>query len=301
MSTKIAIATLVILLVCLGGMVSTAQAQGPCTFETFTGTYVFYDRGASAIFPAPAPAPYLFHWAGYFAPFVTVGEVTMGPGGVGHGFYWVRVGSLNGGTDPVPVEVTITELNEDCTGKFQYQVSLPGISATVEERFVLFDNGRQFRSIPTSAGVPTNVWIGEGHRLSKPGEPLNTCGPQTSNGTYLMTAENILPVPDLPGSPLFENAMLLHLQVSMTGDFTGMLYEKLGPVGNIEVPISGTIAVNPDCSFSQTLNFEVHGVPRAVFIRGVYFNEGKELYALGIDDLGMGIKFSFARGQRIGP
>jgi hypothetical protein len=83
--------------------------------------------------------------------------------------------------------------NEDCTGKFSYSLSLPGgLSPTIEERFILFGNGREYRSIPTpsSNGMTTLAWIGEGHRISKPGEPLNTCGPQTAHGTYLMGVKN---------------------------------------------------------------------------------------------------------------
>ena len=145
MHHKATISVFTALLACLSLNAFVAQAQKPCTPDTFTGTYVFYDKGSSAILASPgttpAPAPF---WAGMFAPFVTVGEVTMKPGGVGEGFYWIRVGSINGGADPIPVEITITEMNEDCTGKFSYSLNLAGNPnpTTVTERFILFDNVR---------------------------------------------------------------------------------------------------------------------------------------------------------------
>lgn len=275
-----------------------AQAQSPCSLNTLTGTYVFYERGSSAIFN-PTSQPYPLHWAGALAPFVAIGEVTFGGNGIGNGFYWIRIGSFNAGPDPIPAEVTITELNADCTGKWQFPFTVLGTTNVIEERFVAYDNGREVRSIPTATGVPTLTWIGEMHRISKPGELLGTCGPQTVNGKYLATVENILPIPDMPSSPLFRNAMLLRMDVSMSGDFTGMLYEKLGPVANIELPIWGTTTINPDCSYNQTLNFVVHGIPRTAAIRGVYFNQGKEYYGLAMDG-NMGIEYSFGHGERIG-
>lgn len=282
----------------LGSAVPAAAAQAPCTLQTFVGTYAFSQKGSSTIL-SPTSAPYPLHWAGGLAPFVTIGEVTFGANGVGKGFYWIRIGSFNAGADPVPVEVTITELNADCTGKWQFPFTLLGAADLIEERFVAYDNGREVRSIPTATGVPTLAWIGEMHRISKPGEVLSTCGPQTINGKYLATVENLLPIPDTPNSPLFRNAMLIRTDVSMSGDFTGTLYEKLGPVPNIELPVWGTTTVNPDCSYNQTLNFEVHGIPRTAAIRGVYFNEGKEYYGFAMDS-NMGIVYSFGHGERIG-
>ncbi len=58
-----------------------------------------------------AAVPFPFVWA--TAPFITVGEITFTPDGEGDGFYWIRIGSLNGWLDPIPVHVTITEMNED--------------------------------------------------------------------------------------------------------------------------------------------------------------------------------------------
>jgi hypothetical protein len=267
--------------------------------ETFTGTYVFYERGSSAVFD-PASQPYLFHWAGAFAPFVTIGEVTMGPGGVGQGFYWIRVGSLSGGPDPIPVEVTVTELNEDCTGTFSYVVNLPGSPgpATIVERFILFDNGREFRSIPTVTGIPTVAWIGEGHRISKHGEALNTCGPQTPNGSYVWAVENLL---RFPTTPILSDVLLLRLEISMTGDVTGTLYEKFGPTGNIQLPVWGTLTVNPDCSFSSTLNVVIQGNPVTIPVRGFFFDQGKELFGLNVNARPVGTQYSFGEGWRIGP
>lgn len=289
-----------LMVVCLCLAVTVARAQGPCSLQTFTGTYAFYEKGSSAIFD-PNSQPYPHHWAGAFAPFVTVGEVTAGPDGIGHGYFWIRVGSLNGGLDPVPVDVTITEMKEDCTGKFSAQFNLPGDPEplTIVERFILFDNGREYRAIPTEIvnGAPTLAWIMEGHRISKPGEPLNTCGPQTAHGTYVMSVENLVWF-DTP-YPIFSDAVLLRLDVSMTGDFTGMMYEKLGPSGGIELPASGTITVNPDCSFASTLNVTIHGEPVAIPIRGVFFDQGKKMYGLNMNQNPTGTLYSFGQGQRI--
>jgi hypothetical protein len=287
------------LIICLVLAVPVAQAQGPCSLQTFSGTYVFYERGSSSIFD-PNSQPYPFHWAGAFAPFVTVGKVTMRPGGVGEGFYWIRVGSLNGGADPIPVELTITELNEDCTGKFSYSVNLAGDPepTTIVERFILFDNGREFRSIPASIsenGITTLAWLGEGHRISKPGEVLDTCGPQTAHGIYLMPVENLV---QFGPNPIFSDALLLRFDISMNGDYTGTLYEKLGPTGNIMLPISGTFTVNPDCSYASNLDLAIQGVPVTIATRGVFFDGGKKLYGLQVSS--GGTQFSFGHGERIG-
>ena len=297
MRCKAVFSILTALSACLGLNAPVVQAQAPCNSNMFTGTYVFYEKGSSAIFPAsqdPSLAPF---WTGMFAPFATIGEVTMKPSGVGEGFYWIRVGSINGGADPIPVTLTVTELNKDCTGKFSYSLNLPGNSktTTVTERFILFDNGREFRTIPTDIvnGVPALTWIGEGHRLSKPGEPLNTCGPQTATGSYLQSVENM--VQFTPVLPIFSDVLLLRTDVAMNGDYTGMLYEKLGPSGDIVLPVSGTITVNPDCSYEATLKIEAIGAN--VGIRGVYFDQGKKLYGLQVST--GGTLFSIGQGERI--
>jgi hypothetical protein len=295
MHNRITTLTIAALLVCLGFAIP-AQTQGPCTLDTITGTYALYERGSSAIF-TQASQTYPFHWAGAFAPFVGVGEVTFGPDGIGKGFYWIRIGSFNGGPDPIPVETTITEMNEDCTGKWQFEFNLMGSPTTIEERFILFDNGRQFRSIPTSTGIPTMVWIGEGHRLSRAADPVNTCGPQTSNGTYLLTVENLV---NFPTTPIFSDALLLRLDISMNGDYTGMLYEKFGPTGGIELPVWGTMMVNPDCSYASDLQFTLNGVLKTAPMRGVFFDQGKKLYGLNVNRRAVGAQYSFGEGQRIG-
>jgi hypothetical protein len=301
MNTK-SIALMVVGLVCLGLAMPAAQAQGPCSLQTFTGTYAIYENGSSAVLD-PNSHPYPYHWAGAIAPFVTVGEVTMGDGGVGEGFYWIRTGSLNGGADPIPVEVTITELNEDCTGKFSYLVNLGGDPepTAIVERFILFDNGREFRSVPASIsqnGITTLAWLGEGHRISKPGEPLYTCGPQSANGSYLISAENLV---RFPTTPILSDAVLLRLNVSMNGEVTGMLYEKFGPTGNIQLPVWGTFSVDSDCSFASTLNTIIQGAPATIPIRGVFFEQGKKLYGLNVNANPVGTQFSSGVGQRIGP
>jgi len=305
MNTKSIAFGLVGLLACLGLATPAAQGQAPCSLQTFTGTYAFYEKGSSAIFD-PNSQPYPFHWAGAFAPFVTVGEVTAGPDGIGHGFFWIRVGSFNGGLEPIPLETTITEMNEDCTGKVRAQFTLPGNPepTIIVERFILFDNGREYRAVPTEIvnGAPTLAWIMEGHRISKPGEPLKTCGPQTAKGRYVWAVENL--VQFTPDAPIFSDALLLSMDVSMSGDYSGMLYEKLGPTGNIVLPASGKITVNPDCSYAATLNLTIQSVPVSIPIRGVFFEQGKKLYGLAVDtaqaDTG-GTYFSFGQGQRTNP
>jgi hypothetical protein len=287
-----------LMLVCLCAAVTVAQAQGPCSLQTFTGTYAFYERGSSAIFD-PTSQPYPFHWAGAFAPFVTVGEVTMGSEGIGDGFYWIREGSLNGGLDPIPVHVTVTEMNKDCTGKFSY---LAG-NTTIVERIIVFDNGREFRTIPASIsqnGDTTLAWVGEGHRISKPGEPLNTCGPQTAKGAWLWAVENLVRF-DTP-VPILSDAVLLRFDISMTGDYTGTLYEKLGPHGDIVLPVRGTMTVNPDCSFATGLIIDFGGgVTATAPVRGVFFDEGKKAFGLNMNTDTTGTQYSVGTGVRIGP
>ncbi len=290
---------LIPLLLCLCVAVCTAYAQGNCTLQTMMGTYAMYERGSSFLID-PSQQPYPLHWAAAMATFVNVGEVTFSSNGVGNGFYWIELGALNGGLDPIPVQVTITEMNPDCTGKFTYVANLPGgLSATVEERFVLFDNGREFRSIPTTItnGVPTLAWIGTGHRISKPGKMRPICGPQNAQGKYLVTVENII---DLDPKTAFSDTVLLTEDVAMNGDYTGTLYEKLGPIGPIQLPINGKITVNPDCSMTSSLNVETITGP--IMVKGVFYNEGKDYYAMAIIDLGNNSQFMYSlfQGKRIG-
>jgi hypothetical protein len=76
------------------------------------------------------------------------------------------------------------------------------------------------------------------------------------------------------------------------------LYEKLGAISVDGLPLSGKFTVNPDCSFSSTLVVTVNGTTSTIPINGVFFNEGKEYYAIAIDD---GTPYSFGQGKRIGP
>lgn len=273
------------------------RAEGPCSLQSATGTYVLYEKGSSSVLD-PNSQPYPYHWAGAVAPFIALTEVTVGPDGIGEGFYWIRIGSFNSGAEPTPFQMTITEMNEDCTGKWQFEFNLLGTAYTIVERFVLFDNGREIRSIPITTGVPTMAWISEGHRISKPGELLGNCGPQTAKGTYLMTAENLV---RLGPNPILSDAVLLHLDISNSGDVTGTLYEKLGPTGNIQLPVWGTMTVSPNCSFTSNLNAVVQGIPSVIPLRGIFFNQGKELYGLNVNARTVGTQYSFGHGERIGP
>lgn len=274
-----------------------SEANERCTLQTFAGSYAFYEKGSSAIFD-PTSQPYPSHWSGALAPFITVGRVTMGPDGVGDGRFWIRVGSLHGGLEPIPVAVTITEMNEDCTGKFTAQFELAGQPETILERFILFDGGREFRAIPIGGGPETLAWIMEGHRISKPGEPLDTCGPHTAKGTYVWAVENLIRF-DMP-YPIFADTVLLRIDVPMSGAYAGTLYEKMGPVGGIELPVWGTIEVNPDCTFAQELGVVVGGVPFTDPIRGVFFDGGKRAFGLSMNTEAIGMQYSFGQAVQIG-
>jgi hypothetical protein len=105
------------------------------------GTYAFYEKGSSLFVNLTNNPPAPPFWAAGIAPFLTVGEVTFNPQGVGEGFYWIIAGSVSGGSEPTHVPITIIEMNPDCTGKFKYSVTLPGApgSTTVEERFIAFN------------------------------------------------------------------------------------------------------------------------------------------------------------------
>ena len=282
------------LCMCVGAM---ACAQAPCTLQSLTGTYAFYDKGSSSIL-TPDSQPYPYHWAGAVAPFVALGVVTFNTSGFGEGFYWIRIGSFNSGSEPTPIELTATEVNPDCTGKWQFEFNLLGTPYTIEERFLLLDNGRQYRSIPTMTGVPTMAWIGEGHRISKPNEMLANCGSHTANGSYLLTADNLV---RMGANPILSDTALLRLHFSAGGEAEGTLYEKMGPTGNIELPVWGTISINPDCSFTSTLNAVVQGKETSIPMRGIFFDEGKQLYATNVNDRVVGTQYSFAQGQRMGP
>ena len=298
MRNKITIVAMVGLFLLCCVAVPAAHAHEKCSLRTLAGTYAISEKGSSSFLdpnPSVFPPPFTFpFFTGVTAPFVNVTQITFSPHGVGEGFYWIRIGALSGGLDPIPVHVTVTEMNPDCTGKLQYSVNLPGISATIEERFIVFDEGREFRSVPTSivGGIPTLAWIGTGHRISDSSKRVHSCGQHTAHGTYLLTAENLVAAE--PHTAVADT-LFIREDVSLTGDYTGTLYEKIGTVP-VETPALGTITVNPDCSFTGTLK-----VPEffsgAIVMKGVFFNEGKEYYALAIDE---GIPYSFAYGKRIG-
>ena len=308
-------------LISWSGTVRVAHAQGPCSLQTIAGTYALAHRGSSVSFNV-SPQPFPPMWIGAaIAPFATVGEVTFTADGVGHGFYWMWLGSIRGTLDPPgldprtvdltelappnPVDLNITEMKEDCTGKLQYVV--PGAPpTTITERFIVFDEGREIRSLPTSIvnGVSTMAWIGTAHRISKGSVPVDSCGPQTTYGNYLYTCENIVSHQALYPTTPVSDALMVRADVSMTGDYSGTLYEKLGAY-TVERPAWGSFIVNPDCSFTGTLRLsETTG--RGIVQKGVLFNEGKDGYGLGLwtaDKAAdqQGVKYSFCQLTRIGP
>jgi len=100
------------------------------------------------------------------------------------------------------------------------------------------------------------------------------------------------------------DTFLLRMDVSMDGDYTGLLYEKYGAVSIDGLPVSGTFTVNPDCSFAATLDVNP-SEEGAIEDRVVFVNEGKEFYRLGILNPSRpandkGIKYSLCQGPRIG-
>jgi hypothetical protein len=287
---------LTLLLFCLWVAIPALYAKDTCTLQTLTGTYAVYEKGASSFLNiAPPPSQFPF-FSGVTAPFVNVGELTFSPNGVGTGFYWIKVGALNGGFDPIPDSVTVTEMNPDCTGKIRYTVNLTGTTATIEERLFVFDEGREFRLVPTSIqqGIDTLAWFGVGRRISKSSQSVHSCGPQTAHGTYLLTAENIVTTEQ--GN--LADALFIREDVALTGDYTGTLYEKLGPVSVDGLPITGKYNVNPDCSFTNVMVVPIQGVSVTVTIKGVFYNQGHDLYGLAMD---LEVPYSFLEGKRINP
>ncbi len=303
MSKKISVVVIAgLLLVCC---VTAAYADEKCNLRTMIGTYAFYEKGSNLIMD-PFQQPYPFHWAPTaYATFANVAEITF-KNGVGHGYYWIYIGALGSRSyDPYPVDVTITEMSPDCTGKMRYAISLPGIpSAIIEERIIVFDNGQEVRTVPTSIqnGIETLAWLGAGHRISKSSKPVTFCGQHTAHGAYVLSAENIIA---LDPTLAVADTLLIRQDVSHNGDYTGTLYEKIGPKA-VQTQVLGTIKVNPDCSFTSTLEIPEF-FPGVVLVgKGVFFNEGKEYYVLTLDDPTLppdlqGIKFSFGYGQRASP
>ena len=279
-------------LLCLCLAVPALYAKDTCTMQTLTGTYLVYEKGASS-FLNLAPSPFPF-FSGITAPFVNVGEITFSHQGVGEGFFWIKIGALNGGFDRIPDLVTVTEMNPDCTGKIKYTVNLPGLSATVEERIFVFDEGREFRTVPTSIqnGIDSLAWFGVGKRISKSSRPVHSCGPHTAHGTYLLTAENIVNTEQ--GN--VADALFIREDISRNGDYTGTLYEKLGTLSVDGLPITGKYNVSPDCSFTNVMVVVIQGVPVTVTINGVFYNEGHNFYAMAMD---LEVPYSFVQGQRI--
>jgi len=304
-----------ILLLCVCIAVPAAYAQkekDKCSLNTFAGTYVTFDRGSSltidlssmgVLSPAPGAPSSPPAWAAMgFVPFVDIGHVTFTPDGVGDGYFWMWAGSVSATLEPIPVHIIVTEMNEDCTGKFQYTLAN---GAAIEERFIIFNDGREYRSVPTTLappGIPTLAWIGTGHRISKRSEPVNSCGPHTAHGRYLLACENILRSGLYPTRAVADT-FLLRSDISRTGDYTGTLYEHYGAKA-IELPVNGTMSVNPDCSLTDTL--DIPDISSTVILKGAFFNEAKEYYSMGIlnptkppDPAHQDIKYSFCHGTRI--
>jgi len=287
MRNRIAVITLAILFLCFCMAAPAAYAEGKCNSQMAAGTWVGYERGSSlnvVVNPPPEDFPF---FTGAMAPFVNIVHVTFTPDGVGKGYYWIYTGAIGMTEKPIPVKVTITEMNADCTGKFQYMAG----AATIEERFILFGGGREMRTLPTSIenGVPGLVWTGTMHRISEGSEPVR-CGPQTARGSWLTSAENII---WWTGDTAWADVIFLRQDVSKSGDFTGMLYEKLGDFGDIQHPIWGTIKVHPDCSYTEKLNIQdITSEP--MILKGVYFNKGRESYGMAT-----GLSYSFGHGERI--
>jgi hypothetical protein len=288
MRNQIAVITLAILFLCFCMAAPVAYAEGKCNLQMAAGTWVGYERGSSlnvVVNPPPQDFPF---FTGAMAPFVNIVHVTFNSKGIGKGYYWIYTGAIGATEKPIPVEVTITEMNEDCTGKFQYMSG----SATIEERFILFDDGREMRSLPRSIenGLPGLVWTGTMHRISEGSAAVNSCGAQTAQGKWLTSVENIV---WWSGDTAWADAVILRQDVSDTGDFAGTLYEKLGDRSNIELAIWGTVKVHPDCSFTQRLHIQGFPGPPLI-IKGVYFNKAKEAYAMAL-----GFPYSFGHSERI--
>jgi hypothetical protein len=282
---------------CLCLAVPAAYAQKSCSLQTLVGTYAIYEKGASSILDPANVAAFPF-FTGATAPFVNVTELTFSPSGAFDGFFWIRLGAASGGLQPIPVQGTVIEMNADCTGKLEYVANVPNFGgATIQERFFLFDGGREFRSVPMSIqnGIDTLAWTGTGHRISKSAKPVHSCGPQTAHGTYLFTAENLI---TLAPNTALADSLFIREEVALTGEYKGTLYERLGSNALDGLPVSGKYTVNPDCSFTSTLIITVNNVSSTVQINGVFFDEGKQFYALAIDE---GIPYSFAQGERIAP
>jgi hypothetical protein len=307
MRTRIAAVAVVVLLACLGIAVPAAHAQGSCSLQTFAGTYASFDRGSSltidlasqgVLVPAPgAPTSPLAWSAPGIVPFVNIAVVTYTPDGLGDGYFWMFSGPVRATLEPIPLHIAV-QMNEDCTGTFQYTLAN---SVTIVERIVVFDEGRQYRSLPKSGGIPTLAWIGTGHRIGNGSGPMDFCGPQTAHGSYVMTCENIMR--SAVTNKAVADAFIMRMDVSQTGEYTGLLYEKYGAASIDGRPVSGTVTVNPDCSQASTLY--VDGTSGWVEMRGVFLDRGKELWTMGIKnptkaDEAQNIQYSFCQAVRIG-
>jgi hypothetical protein len=281
----------------------TAFGQGKCSLQMMAGTYAMYERGSSLLVDWNPPGYFPF-FTGAMAPSVNVVNITFNHKGVGKGYFWMWAGGVGATLDAIPVEVTITELNEvNCTGKFTYTVTLPGgPTATIEERFISLNNGQEMRTVPTSVqnGIPGIVWTGTSHRITK--GKARSCGPRTAHGSYVTSCENII---TQDAHTAIADTLLIREDVSMSGDRTGTLYESLGGFSVDGIPAWGTVTVNPDCSFTSTINFQASfGQIGPIDSRGVYFNQGEEFYSLAIYDESVPpdqqyIKYSFCQGTRV--
>lgn len=280
--------------------VSTAvHAEDSCNLKTLEGTYAISERGSSlALGTVPAP-DYPLHFTGAVAPFSNVALIAFGLDGDGSGFHWTWVGTLNGGVEPLPLQARVTEMKEDCTGTILFWWNLPGMpDVVVEERIIVFDNGREFRSVAkdTRSIVPGLAFNGTGQRIREAVASSASCNPQTVHGKYLITGEHIT-----PRETLLANTVVMRIDIAMDGTYTGAMWEKLGARAPQEAPVEGTISVNPDCSLSTAMKItKAGGVVVTLTIKGIFFDEGKRAYAMVVTPNQQGIRYSLGEMLRIG-
>lgn len=248
--------TLRLVALCLLLCPAWSDAQGTCTIRNLVGSYAVSTTGTSAIVPGPAADG--FHWNALYAPIAGTGVFTITPEGYADGYFWMVSGQLNFGLTPLPMHSKVT-VNPDCTGEFEGTFG----ESTIREAFVVIGNGRELRAVATQTAMPTGTWLTRAVRLT------GACHHKKIRGDYLLECRNLFP---LPPHGIFAGSIQIRMTIDGTGDYTGRVYGKVGPLGD-PFDVYGHIDINSDCSAAGTLASAA--LPAVSQGRGVFYDNGK--------------------------
>ncbi len=277
-------------------LVPIAQGKQPCTINTITGTYALEITG-SMFFGNPTSTPGIY--AGPFAGLTMVGEFTIDAAGHAKGFYWMASGVVNTMDNTFPWEATFL-VNEDCTGEIHYNALAD--NKPMLEKLAILQNGAELRTIIHGIGSPSMmgaVWESTAWRIARLTESQPWCTRNSLVGDYVVRCAGW----DIaPNGMMLPSMMLGQASIAADGSFTGSTNLTVGPSTISDLPISGTFALDPNCTVSTEMTLGPLGT---VVSKGVFYNNGKDGIGMPMYHLedpanhhSVGNKCVFTRSQR---